>query len=149
MRTKFKCLRIESSGGLLYSSTLSWPRYWIEVNRQFHAPSDLPPGKDHLILVGLGGLADRRAGLDTVAMRKACRWMSYVPIVLITDVSVRTLLHAVFRVKPLPTLKSSPFYLHFVYILSAFCLILNLVPYLFYFFFFHFRDGVQKNACYK
>jgi hypothetical protein len=47
----------------MYRSTFSWPRYWLEVSGQLHAPAALAPEKSpgtHFI----GGWVDPRAGLD-------------------------------------------------------------------------------------
>jgi hypothetical protein len=30
----------------MYRSTFSWPRHWLEVSGQLHAPAALPPGKE-------------------------------------------------------------------------------------------------------
>jgi hypothetical protein len=47
----------------MYRSTFSWPRHYLEMSGQLHAPAALPPGKNpgtHCI----GGWVDSRAGLD-------------------------------------------------------------------------------------
>jgi hypothetical protein len=47
----------------MYRSTFSWPRHYLEVSGQLHAPAALPPGKSpgtHFI----GGWVDPTAGLD-------------------------------------------------------------------------------------
>jgi hypothetical protein len=41
-----------------YRSTFSWPRHWLEVSGQLHAPAALPPGTNWI-----GGWVGPRAGL--------------------------------------------------------------------------------------
>jgi hypothetical protein len=56
-------------GESMYRSTFSWPRYYLEVSGELHAPAALPRG----IAPGthwLGGCVNPRAGLDDVKKRK-------------------------------------------------------------------------------
>jgi hypothetical protein len=56
----------------MYRSMFSWPRHWLEVSSQLHAPAALPQEKDppppdtHWI----GSWVDPRTGLDDVEERK-------------------------------------------------------------------------------
>jgi hypothetical protein len=53
-------------GEWMYRSTFSWPRHWLEVTGQLHAPSALPPGKSLWYPFVIGGWVDPRAGLDNM-----------------------------------------------------------------------------------
>jgi hypothetical protein len=49
----------------MYSATYSWPRHYMEVSGQFHAPFALLPGKDWI-----GDWVGPRAGLDMESKEK-------------------------------------------------------------------------------
>jgi hypothetical protein len=56
-------------GKWMYWSTFSWPRHYVEVSGQLHAPAALPPEKTprtHWI----GGWMDPRSSLDDLEKRK-------------------------------------------------------------------------------
>jgi hypothetical protein len=36
---------MKTLGGIMYRSTISWPRQYLEVNDQLHVPAALPPEK--------------------------------------------------------------------------------------------------------
>jgi len=56
------------SGGI--ASRILWPRHYMEVNGQFHAPAALPPGKVPPGTHWIGGWVGPRTGLDMVLKRK-------------------------------------------------------------------------------
>jgi hypothetical protein len=47
--------RLGVLGEWIYSSTHSWPRHYMEVSGQLHAPAVLPPWKEDLLYRRLGG----------------------------------------------------------------------------------------------
>jgi hypothetical protein len=36
----------------MYRSTFSWPRHYLEMSGELHAPAALPPGKEHPVHIG-------------------------------------------------------------------------------------------------
>jgi hypothetical protein len=54
----------------MYRSTFSWPRHWLEVSGQLHAPAALRPGKEPPGTHCIGGWVDPRPVLDQVEERK-------------------------------------------------------------------------------
>jgi hypothetical protein len=54
----------------MYKSTCSWPRHWLEVSGQLHAPAALPSRKEPPGIHWIGGWVGPRGGLDDVEKRK-------------------------------------------------------------------------------
>jgi hypothetical protein len=48
----------------MYRFTFSFPRHWLEVSGQLHAPPALPPEKEHPGTHWIGRWVGPRAGLD-------------------------------------------------------------------------------------
>jgi hypothetical protein len=72
---------------LMYGSTFSWPRHWLEVSGQLHAPAALPQG-EALRSHWLGGWVGPRAGLDLnldplIIQLVASRYTNYATVALI------------------------------------------------------------------
>jgi hypothetical protein len=57
----------------MYRSTYSWPRNWLEVSGQLHAPVALLPGKRAPVTHWIGGCVGRRTGLEYLGRRKIFR----------------------------------------------------------------------------
>jgi hypothetical protein len=57
-------------GQWMYGSTYSWPRHWLEVSGQLHAPVALPPGKSPPSTLWIGGWMGCRTCLDDVERKK-------------------------------------------------------------------------------
>jgi hypothetical protein len=61
-------------GEWMYRFTFSWPRHYIEVSGQLHAPAVLLPLKEPPY-PWLGGWVDPRAGLDDVEIENSLPYL--------------------------------------------------------------------------
>jgi hypothetical protein len=53
----------------MYTSTFSWPRLWLEVTVELHAPADLPPVEDPTASVGWEYGQSHRTSLNCLEKR--------------------------------------------------------------------------------